>query len=178
MQHSESTMSSTASNSKSTFSANQDEIEITNVVRSILEESQQIAELTEMEKVYSAHVVTRFSEITSSLRESYHIKPESMAKNDSSVTDAVLTPNGMILIYHNNQLVTSTPLESIKCDDLLRILEETIPKAELFLKEKQQKIGQRVITLEKLVTEIRKITPIDSRREQREISRNLEKGLR
>lgn len=178
LQSSESALSSPLANSKLPLSSNQDEMDITNAVRSILEESQQIAELTEMEKVYSVHVVRRFSEIALALKGSYHIKPESVAKSDSSVTDVVLTAKGEILIFHANKLVTSTPLESFRSDNLIKILEETIPKADLLLKERRQKIGQRVATLENVVSEIKKVTAAGSRQEPRESSRNLERHPR
>ncbi len=104
LQYGESSLSSSVPSLESTFSENQGETEIISEARSILEVSQQIAELTEMEKIYFANVVTRFSEITSVLKESYHIQRESVAKNDSSVTDVVLTAMGVILIFHGNKI--------------------------------------------------------------------------
>ncbi len=76
------------------------------------------------------------------------------------------------------RLVTSTPLESVKRDDLMSVLEETIPKAELLLKERRQKISQRVTTLEKAISEVRKVASSGSRQELRGNSRNLEKHPR
>lgn len=136
--------------------------DIAKLVSGLVEESEQIIELTEMEKAYSTDVVSCFCRITSALNESYHLRVESISENDSSVSDAVLTPNGVVCVFRGNDLIASFSLESMACENLMEILRDVIPKVESLLKTRRQKIGHRVTTLEKLISEIRKVNAAGS----------------
>ena len=147
---------------KLTFLTGRNDGDMSTAIMGVLEESQQIMELLELEKEYSTEVAERFRKITMSLNESYHVKPESVLKYDSSVSDVILTAKGDVCVFRGSNSVTTFPLESMTCETLIRILEEVIPKAEDLLKDKQRKIGNRVTTLERLVGEIRKVIAASS----------------
>lgn len=133
------------------------ESDVTNSIRSLQEESQQISELVEMERSYATEVAAQLKQIIMPLNASYHIKPESISKSDSSISDVVLTPQGLVCVFYNSGNVVSRPLESITSEVLIRILSEVIPDAKALMNEKRQKLSGRVMTLEKLSKEMRKV---------------------
>lgn len=139
------------------------ETEITNSIRSLQEESQQISELVEMERSYSAEVSNQLKQIIMPLNASYHIKPESISRNDSSISDAVLTPQGVVCVFYSSGNVVSRPLESITSEVLIKILSEVIPEAKILMNERRQKLSGRVMMLEKLSKEMRKVPSAGAR---------------
>ena len=122
--------------------------EVTNSIRLLQEEFQQISELVEMEKSYATEVAAQLKQIIMPLNASYHIKPESISKSDSSISDVVLTPQGLVCVFYNSGNVVSRPLESITSEVLIRILLEVVPDAKALMNEKRQKLSGRVMTLE------------------------------
>jgi hypothetical protein len=133
------------------------ESDINLAIRSLQEETQQIFELIEMERTYGGEVSTQLKQIIMPLNLSYHIKPESISKTDSSISDVVLTPQGMICVFNNQGSMISRPLESFQSDVLIRILLEVIPEIKVMLNEKRQKMSGRVMTLERVAKELRKV---------------------
>jgi len=126
-------------------------------IKSLQEETQQIFELIEMERTYGAEVSNQLKQIIMPLNLSYHIKPESISKTDSSISDVVLTPQGMVCVFNNAGSMISRPLESFQSDVLIRILLEVIPEIKVMLNEKRQKMSGRVMTLERVAKELRKV---------------------
>jgi hypothetical protein len=149
--------------SKVSIQGGLNETEITNSIRSLQEETQQISELVEMERSYAAEVSNQLKQIIMPLNSSYHIKPESISKNDSSISDAVLTPQGVVCVFYTSGNVVSRPLESITSEVLIRILSEVIPEAKILMNERRQKLSGRVMMLEKLSKEMRKVPTSGSR---------------
>ena len=139
------------------------EPEVTNSLKALSEEFQQISELVEMEKSYLADVTTQLKQMITPLNASYHIKPESVSKNDSSISDVVLTPQGIVCVFYNSGTVVTRPLESIASEVLIRILGEVIPDVKALMNERRQKLSGRVMTLEKLSKEIRKVPTVGGR---------------
>ncbi len=133
------------------------ESDINFAIKSLQEETQQIFELIEMERTYGAEVSNQLKAIIMPLNLSYHIKPESISKTDSSISDVVLTPQGMICVFNNAGSMISRPLESFQSDVLIRILLEVIPEIKVMLNEKRQKMSGRVMTLERVAKELRKV---------------------
>ena len=149
--------------SKVSMQGGLNETDITNSIKSLQEESQQISELVEMERSYSAEVSAQLKQIIMPLNASYHIKPESISKNDSSISDAVLTPQGVVCVFYSSGNVVSRPLESITSEVLIKILSEVIPEAKILTNERRQKLSGRVMTLEKLSKEMRKVPTAGAR---------------
>ena len=149
--------------SKVSMQGGLNETEITSSIKSLQEETQQISELAEMERSYSADVSNQLKQIIMPLSSSYHIKPESISKNDSSISDAVLTPQGVVCVFYTSGNVVSRPLESITSEVLIRILSEVIPEAKILMNERRQKLSGRVMMLEKLSKEMRKVPTASSR---------------
>lgn len=143
--------------SKASMQGGLNEPEVTNSLKALSEEFQQISELVEMEKSYLADVTTQLKQMITPLNASYHIKPESVSKNDSSISDVVLTPQGIVCVFYNSGTVVTRPLESIASEVLIRILGEVIPDVKALMNERRQKLSGRVMTLEKLSKEIRKV---------------------
>jgi hypothetical protein len=135
---------------------------ITESIKSIQEEYQQVSELIEMEKSYTSEVATQLKQIIGPLGESYHLSPESVSRNDSSITDVVLTAQGVVCVFHNNGTVVARPLDSITSEVLVRVLGEAVPNIQALVSKRRQKLGDRVMSLEKLSKEMRKIPPIGS----------------
>jgi hypothetical protein len=133
------------------------EADINFAIKSLQEETQQIFELIEMERTYGSEVSTQLKQIIMPLNLSYHIKPESISKTDSSISDVVLTPQGMVCVFNNQGSMISRPLESFQSDVLIRILLEVIPEIKVMLNEKRQKMSGRVMTLERVAKELRKV---------------------
>ena len=131
--------------------------DINMAIKSLQEETQQIFELIEMERTYGAEVSNQLKQIIMPLNLSYHIKPESISKTDSSISDVVLTPQGMVCVFNNAGSMISRPLESFQSDVLIRILLEVIPEIKVMLNEKRQKMSGRVMTLERVAKELRKV---------------------
>jgi len=142
------------------------ETEISNSIKSLQEESQQISELVEMERSYSLEVTNQLKQIIIPLNASYHIKPQSVSKNDSSISDVVLTPQGVVCVFYSSGNVVSRPLESITSEVLVRILSEVIPDAKVLMNGRRQKLSGRVMMLEKLSKEMRKVPTAGSRSKQ------------
>jgi len=133
------------------------DLDINMAIKSLQEETQQIFELIEMERTYGAEVSNQLKQIIMPLNLSYHIKPESISKSDSSISDVVLTPQGMVCVFNNAGSMISRPLESFQSDVLIRILLEVIPEIKVMLNEKRQKMSGRVMTLERVAKELRKV---------------------
>ena len=142
------------------------ETEISTSIKSLQEESQQISELVEMERSYSLEVSNQLKQIIMPLNASYHIKPQSVSKNDSSISDVVLTPQGVVCVFYSSGTVVSRPLESITSEVLIRILSEVIPDAKVLMNERRQKLSGRVMMLEKLSKEMRKVPTAGGRSKQ------------
>ncbi|MHB8567133.1 MAG: hypothetical protein ACYC7D_11450 [Nitrososphaerales archaeon] len=126
-------------------------------IKSLQEESLQISELTEMERTYGAEVITSLKQVIEPLNVSYHVKPGSISKADSTLSDVILTPQGVVCLIHNNGTVNSKTLESLQSETLVKILAEIIPEVRSLLVDKRQKISGRVGMLEKVAREFRKV---------------------
>ena len=133
------------------------EADVNALIRSLMEETQQISELLEMEKSYTTELTSQFKQIILGLNASYHIKPESISKNDSSISDAVLTPQGIVCVFSHSGSVISRSLEALQSEILLRILLEVIPEVKVLLNERRQKLNGRVMSLERLSKELKKV---------------------
>ena len=142
---------------KNPAQGSRNDLDINFAIKSLQEETQQIFELIEMERTYGAEVSTQLKQIINPLNLSYHIKPESISKTDSSISDVVLTPQGMVCVFNNAGSMISRPLESFQSDVLIRILLEVIPEIKVMLNDKRQKMSGRVMTLEKVAKELRKV---------------------
>jgi len=145
------------SKSQSSQVGGRSDLDINMAIKSLQEETQQIFELIEMERTYGAEVSNQLKQIIMPLNLSYHIKPESISKTDSSISDVVLTPQGMVCVFNNAGSMISRPLESFQSDVLIRILLEVIPEIKVMLNEKRQKMSGRVMTLERVAKELRKV---------------------
>lgn len=146
-----------SSSSKASQDSPTKDVDVVQTLKSIAEESLQISELSEMEKTYSGEVVTLFRHLIEPLNSTFHIKPTSLSKSDSSIQDVVLTPQGTVCVMHSHGTINSRPLEGFSTEILLRIVSEVVPEAKKILVEKRQKITGRVGTLEKITKEFRKL---------------------
>jgi hypothetical protein len=131
--------------------------EIALSIKALAEESLQISELTEMERTYATEVIALLKQVIEPLNNTFHIKPTSLSKTDSSIQDVVLTPQSIVVVMHSTGTMNSRPLESFSTEILMRIIAEVVPEAKRFLVEKRQKITGRVGSLEKIAREFRKL---------------------
>ena len=139
------------------------ETEVAASIRSLHEEYQQVSELLEIEKGYSGEVVTQFKQIIGPLSESYHVRPDSISKYDSSISDVVLTPQGVVCVFLNNGTLVSRHIESVLSEVLVKVLGEVIPEENVLVKKRRQNISARVMSLERLAKEMRKNPVIPGR---------------
>ena len=103
---------------KASLQGRLDDTEITNSIKSLQEESQQISELNEMDRTYSPEVTAQLKQMILPLNASYHLKPESVSKTDSTISDVVLTSQGVVCVFYNSGTVASRPLESMTSEVL------------------------------------------------------------
>ena len=127
------------------------------LAKSLQEETLQISELIEMERNYSSEIALQLKQIIQPLNLSYHIKPDTISKTDASITDAILTPQGIVCVFSNAGTVITKPVESFQSEVIMRILKEVIPEAKALMNEKRQKLSGRVVALEKVSKELRKM---------------------
>ena len=146
-------------------------------IKSLAEESLQIAELIEMEKTYSAEVIGQLKQLIEPLGNTFHIKPTSLSKTDSSIQDVVLTPQGIITVMHSHGTINSRPLETFSTEILMRVLAEVVPEAKRILVEKRQKITGRVGSLEKIAREFRKLPNQNTQGKQIRPTNKAQAGL-
>jgi len=128
-------------------------------IRTLHEEAMQLSELQEMEKNYSIEVSSLLKLIIEPLNASYHVKPTVVSSRDSSLSDVVVTPQGIVNFIHSQGIMNAKPLETLPSEVLVRILGEVIPQIKQILIEKRQKVSVRVGTLEKISREFKKIAP-------------------
>lgn len=165
--------------------SNQKESDFVLSIKTLQEESVQISELSEMERTYGIEVISSLKQIIEPLGVSFHIKPASVSKADSTLSDVVLTPQGVVCLIHTNGTMNSRALESLQSETLVRILTEIIPEIRSLLLEKRQKTSGRVGMLEKVAREFRKVAsalpsrqraPADNVQSSREKSSQLLQG--
>jgi hypothetical protein len=128
-------------------------------IRTLQEESLQISELSEMERNYAAEVSSLLRQLIEPLNVAYHIKPGSVSNRDATLSDVVLTPQGMLFFMHNHGTINSKTLENLPSEVLVKILAEVVPQIKKVMIDKRQKISARVATLEKIGREFKKIAP-------------------
>lgn len=96
-------------------------------IRALFERSQEVMNHVNMDKMYSAELISKFKKIAPSLGRSYHITPRSIFEDGSQISDIVLTPDAILSFYCNTELVVSKPLESMTSEVLIRMLNEILP---------------------------------------------------
>ena len=69
----------------------------------------------------------------------------------------MLTPQGVVCVFSHSGSVVSRNLEALQSEVLLRILMEVIPEVKVLLNERRQKLNGRVMSLERLSKELRKV---------------------
>lgn len=143
-----------------------DEASILDSIKSLQEASEQISELTEREKNYSAEMTQKLEEMIASFNATYHLDPAAVLKDGSLVSDVIVTPKGEVCLTYNSGRVTSRPLESLTSDVLISILSEVIPDLKVQMNERKEKLQKsgRVVMLEKISEEIKKVGTIERRR--------------
>lgn len=137
----------------------QKDSEVNLSIRFLSEELLQISELSEMERGYAGELAAYLKQFLEPMGMPFHIKPSSLLRSDSSLSDVILTPQGTLILMHNNGMVNSKSLDSLQSETLLRILNELIPEMKSVLSERRQKISGRVGMLEKATREFRRVPP-------------------
>ncbi len=146
-----------SSKSQSAISLPKD-TEVALSIKALAEEQLQISELSEMERTYATEVIGLLKQVIEPLNNTFHIKPTSLSKTDSSIQDVVLTPQSIVVVMHSTGTINSRPLETFSTEILMRIIAEVVPEAKRYLVEKRQKITGRVGSLEKIAREFRKLS--------------------
>ncbi len=112
-----------------------------------------------MERGYAGELAAYLKQFLEPMGMPFHIKPSSLLRSDSSLSDVILTPQGTLILMHSNGMVNSKSLDSLQSETLLRILNELIPEMKSVLSERRQKISGRVGLLEKATREFRRVPP-------------------
>jgi hypothetical protein len=133
-----------------------EESDIDSSIKTLQEESHQMVELIEIEKTYSAEVVSQFKRIIETLGISYNVSEAWNTRSDN-IEKVVLTPQGIVCVIYTNGTMQSKPLETIRSDILLKILSIAIPEAKKCLVEKRQITGLRASLLERVARELGKV---------------------
>ena len=151
--------SNTKTTTQLTIGSQQKDSEVNLSIRFLSEELLQISELSEMERGYAGELAAYLKQFLEPMGMPFHIKPSSLLRSDSSLSDVILTPQGTLILMHNNGMVNSKSLDSLQSETLLRILNELIPEMKSVLSERRQKISGRVGMLEKATREFRRVPP-------------------
>ena len=130
-----------------------------------------------MERTYASEVATQLKQIILPLNLSYHIKPDTISKNDASITDAILTPQGIVCVFSSAGTVITKPVETFQSEVIMRILKEVIPEAKALMNEKRQKLSGRVVALEKISKELRKMPALSLTRKASSEQSQRERGI-
>ena len=117
-----------------------------------------------MERNYVIEVISYIKQLIEPVGVSFHIKPASVAKSDSSLSDVVLTPQGTVCLMYNSGLVSTRTLESLQTETLVRILVEVLPELSAIFSEKREKLSVRVGMLEKMAREFRKVAVVPTKK--------------
>jgi hypothetical protein len=129
-------------------------------IKSLQDDALQLSELNEMEKSYSQEVIAFLKQLIEPLGASYHIKPQSVSRSDSSLQDVILTPQGIVFLMYSTGQTQSRPLENLQTETLVRILMEVMPSIKTLLADRRAKMTGRVGMLEKMTREFRKVTVV------------------
>ncbi len=126
------------------------------------EEAAQIGELSELERQYATETISYLKRMIEPLNTSFHISPRGIMKDDGSVTDIVLTPQGTICLVKKENVV-SKPIDSIPTETLVNIIQQVIPQVKDHVSLKREKMTSRVNMLERVTRELRKVGPVTTK---------------
>lgn len=135
----------------------QPEIEV--LVKSLQEDSLQIAELVEMEQSYTMELTSHFKQLVEQVNRSFHLKPATISKSDTTIEDVVLTTQGLVCVTYAGGKISSKSLESLPGDMIVKIFLEVVPSISQMFVEKRKRLNARVEMLEEIAREIRKAVP-------------------
>lgn len=125
-----------------------------NAIRALLERSREVMNLVELDRRYSAELIGKFKKIAGRLKESYHIRPQSIFDGSTPISDIVLTPDAILSFYRDSESFVSKPLESMTSEVLIKVLTDIIPTIESIAGEKIQ-IRPKQTKFQRLAREIK-----------------------
>lgn len=129
-------------------------------IRALLDQFRQLLELIDMERKYSAELISTFKEIAGHFKKSYHIRPALLFESRVPISDITLSADAVLSFSCDRKHAVSKPLESMNCDVLIKILDEVVPTMESLTNEKIS--GQpKQTTLHRLTSEIKRAFGID-----------------
>jgi hypothetical protein len=147
-----------AGNNSTTISLEIEQADIDSAIKTLQEESHQMVELMEIEKTYAAESVLQFKRIIEPLMVSYDVKDAWNTARGENIQAATLTAEGIVCVTFMNGVVQAKPLESVRCETLLKILSIAIPEVKQILVERREITSLRAGVLEKIAKELSKVS--------------------
>jgi hypothetical protein len=127
-------------------------------INSLSEECGQFNELLKLEEFYSREAMDQLKLVMTPRKARFHINPATVARDVSSITDAVLTSDGVVcLLDKNGEVVHGRPLREFQSGTFLKILDEILPEVQNLVKDLQGRTHERVSSIERIAKELRKI---------------------
>jgi hypothetical protein len=143
-------------------------------INSLGEECGQINELAKLEEYYSREIIDQLKQIMMPGKASFTINLAAISTSDSSVTDAVLTSEGIVCLQnHVGKVLLRRPLREFQGETFLNIVDDILLEVKNIVYTSQEKPSERLSTIEKISRELRKIVRSENTRNQRSESAEL-----
>ncbi|MHB2035509.1 MAG: hypothetical protein ACYCPW_02050 [Nitrososphaerales archaeon] len=126
-------------------------------IDSMRQECLQIAELLKLEGHYLREVINQFKQIIMPLNVSLPLNRATLPRNDFSISDAVLTSEGIVCALSEGKVLYRIPLDEFQTETVLRIIEKALPQVRSLINDSQEKPSERLSSIEKISKELRKI---------------------
>jgi hypothetical protein len=143
-------------------------------INSLGEDCGQINELAKLEEYYSREIIDQLKQIMTPGKTSFTINLAAISTSDSSVTDAVLTPEGIICLRNGaGRVLLRRPLREFQGETFLNIVDDILPEVKNIVNASKEKPSEKLSTIEKISRELRRIVHGESTRNQRSESAEL-----
>jgi hypothetical protein len=127
------------------------------LIRSLHQDSIDVAELRDSEKLHVADVTQSLRSLIEPLGKSFQLEPSLFPKLNRNVTEVVLSPQGSICLIRADGSIVTRSLENLSSESLLKVLSLVLPEVRRELAEKRSKLAARSELLEKVSSELKRV---------------------
>ena len=131
---------------------------VLNLIKGLREESQQIVDLKEIERLEVTNVVSNLRRLIEPIAKSYQIVPSSLHRIDKNVTGVILTPQGTLCLFYTNGLIVTKSLDNLSSESLVKVLDQVLPEVKKHFAEQRRRIAMRTTLLERVAGELKVVS--------------------
>ncbi len=128
------------------------------LLSSLKEELIQISELSQLEKAKTAEVVSGLRSLIKPFNTTIHMSPVALNIKDDTVSEVVLTAEGIVCLILENGDVMTKRFEQIPSETLLKIIFVLLPQIRSIIAKKKQNAALRASWMQKLALEMKRTT--------------------